>query len=376
MPTYEDWANNPYQFKMEGEQAVSYSPRYWTDLLGLQELVQSGKASPWDRQNYQMQMDAAQQAPMRDPSTLQYNAGEQDATTLSGGSPDLARIMLSLQDKLRQGTATDQERELYATTHRGLADQTYRSVVPQASDAFNPLGDQFFGALGMLGLGATGGLAGGALAAGGGLASTLGSLGTLAGIGGTAASALGGEMDQEWLQKLGLGLGAVGGIAGGVGGLANLWGTGINSLSDAAQLAGNAGRVVGGIGTVADSDVLKQAGTYLSAAGQGGAGVDTLSNIFSGGVNNLTDLARLANAAGQVTGAAGRVTGNRPLQQASSLLNIGGNVRGLLSAGQQAQDRGRQTQAQAPRTTNDGDWLSQNWQPGPWQPSQSVLWNL
>ena len=87
-----------------------------------------------------------------------------------------------------------------------MAEQTYRSVVPQASDVFNPLGDQFFGALGTLALGATGGLAGGALAAGGGLASTLGSLGTLAGTAGTGARVLGQATDQEWLQKLGMGL--------------------------------------------------------------------------------------------------------------------------------------------------------------------------
>ena len=371
MPTYEDWANNPYQFKQEGEQAVAYSPRYWTDLLGLQELVQSGKATPWDRQNYQMQMEAAQQAPMRDPSALQYDAGEQNETTLSGGSPDLARIMFSLQDKMRQGTATDQERALYATTHKNLAEQTYRSVVPQESDQFNPLGDQFFGALGILGLGATGGLAAAPLFAGGaGLASTLGSLGSLAGVAGTAASALGNEMDQEWLSKLGMGLGAAGAITGGVSGLANLWGTGLNSVSDAARLASNAGRIAGGVGQAADNDALKQAASYLSATGQAGSGLDAIATTLSGsGVNNLTDVARLAGNVGDVAQAASRVSGNPRLQQVASLLNMAKRFGG--------QGQARQPQAQAHAPLNDADWLRSNWQQWQAQPTpQSTLWNL
>ena len=65
-----------------------------------------------------------------------------------------------------------------------------------------------------------------------------------------------------------MGLGAAGGIAGGIGGLANLWSTGVQSLGDAARLASNAGRVVGGVGAIADNDVLRQAGGWLGTAGQ------------------------------------------------------------------------------------------------------------
>ena len=52
---------------------------------------------------------------------------------------------------------------------------------------------------------------------------------------------------------------------------------------------------------------------------------------------------------GQVGGAVGRVTGNRPLQQVSGLLGmgsrLGGGVQGLLGAAGQAQQRGMQPQA-------------------------------
>jgi hypothetical protein len=346
MPTYADWEANPFQFNLldyttstpEGDVgAVGYSPRYLTDMLQRQDLVEQGKATPWERQLQQNQRQAAQRAPMRDPRTLQYNAGEQDTTTLSGGSPDLAGLMFGMRQRLQQGTATDQERELFGTTLRNLSEQTYRSVVPQESDAFNPLGDQFFGALGTLALGATGGLAAAPLAAGGaGLTTTLGSLGTLAGTAGTAAGALGQEMDQDWLTKLGMGLGAAGGIAGGIGGLANLASTGVQSLGDAARLASNAGRVVGGVGAIADNDVLRQAGGWLGTAGSLGGGADAVANVLGGDTSAL----------------------------APGVRQLGGGVRGLLGAVQQAQQRGRQASGQpVPRTRPPVDWLSMRAQP-------------
>ena len=232
----------------------------------------------------------------------------------------------------------------------------------------------------MVGLGASGGLAAAPLAAGGaGLSTTLGSLGSLAGTAGQVGGLIGQGTGQEWLADLGKYLGAAGGIAGGVGGLSNLWSSGINSLGDAARLASNAGRVVGGIGTLADSDVLRQGAGYLGAAGQLGSGVETIRDVFGGGVSNLTDAARLASGFGQVGGAVGRVTGNRPLQQVSGLLGLGsrlgGNVGGLLGAAASSAACSRGS-APVQRTMNDQDWLGQNWQPGPWQQPQSALWNL
>ena len=174
------------------------------------------------------------------------------------------------------------------------------------------------------------------------------------------------------------GIGAAGGIAGGVGGLANLWGTGIQGLGDAARLASSAGRVVGGVGGLADSDFLRQGGGYLGAAGGLGSGANTIADVFGGNVSDLTDAARLASGLGQVGGAVGQVTGNRPLQQASSLLGLGGRlgggVQGLLGAAGQAQQRGA---APVPRTMNDADWLRWQGNQGPWQQNATpVLWNL
>lgn len=356
MPTLQDYYNNRFQYGLEdwntstpeGDvQAVSYSPGYVPELLDLRQKVASGQGTPWDREWYGMQEQAARAIPMRDPSTLQYNAGDDAPDRLSGGSPDLANLMLTLQDKMRQGQATDQERELYQTTERMLRDQNWRASVPQESDRFSMLGDNLFGALGTLALGATGGLAGGALAAGGGLASTLGSLGTLSGIAGTGAGVLGQATDQPWLQKLGMGLGAAGGIAGGIGGLANLWSSGVSSLGDAARLASNAGRVVGGVGAIADNDVLRQAGGWLGTAGQLGGGVDAFSNVLGGDMSAL----------------------------GPGLKQLGGGVQGLLRAAGQAQQRGGQAPGQpVPRTMSPQDWLS--WRQHPRVMPRTVLGNL
>ena len=377
MPSIQDYYNNKYQYSLEDyntsgpegdAQAVSYGPGWAPELLDLRQKVLRGQATPWEQEWYQQQANAAMAVPLREVSRLEYNAGDDAPDRVSGGSPDLGRLLLTLQDKMRSGTATPQESELFKTTYTMLADQNWRASVPQESDA-QPfgLGDNLFGALGTLALGATGGLAGGALAAGGGLASTLGSLGTLAGVAGTGAGVVGQATDQEWLEKLGLGLSAAGGIAGGAGGLANLWNTGITSVSDAAKLASNAGRVVGGVGQVADSDALKQAASYLSASGQAGGGIDTLLKALSGdGVKSLTDVARLAGGVGDVTQAAGRVSGNQRLQQVAQVLNLAKRFGG----------QGQRTpQAQTHAPLADQDWLRSNWQPWQAQP-QSTLWNL
>jgi hypothetical protein len=382
MPTLDDYYRNSTQYALEDwntagpegdQQAISYNPGYAEELLALRGKVESGQASAWDREWFQQQVNAAMGIPLRDVSRLTYNAGDEAPDRVSGGSPDLGRLLLTLQDRMRSGTATPQERDLFKTTYTNLANQHWRASVPQESDA-QPfgIGDNLIGALGTLALGATGGLAAAPLAAGGaGLTTTLGSLGTLAGVAGTAASTLGSEMDEEWLQKLGLGLGAAGGIAGGVGGLAKLWSSGVTSLSDAARLASTAGRVVGGVGAVADNDVLREAGGWLGTAGQLGSGVDTISNVFGDGVGNLTDAARLASGVGQVAGAAGKATGNRPLQQAAGLLGLGsrlgGNVQGLLGQANQAQQRGR--------ALTDEDWLRRDWRLRP-ATSDAVLATL
>ena len=196
------------------------APGYLTELFGRLDRQRSGQLQPWEAEELQQWEATARAMPTRDIGSLTAGwqgepGGEDWWKQLDPGSPDAGPIMLALRDKAQAGTATPQERALYEQV-RGMAqDWNYRASVPQASDAFNPLGDNLFGALGTLALGATGGLAGGALAAGGGLASTLGSLGTLSGIAGTGAGVLGQATDQEWLQRLGMGLGAAGGIAGG-----------------------------------------------------------------------------------------------------------------------------------------------------------------
>ena len=320
MPTVQDYYNNIYQYGLEdyttsspeGDvQAVSYNPGYLPELLDLQDKVRSGQASGYERDWFQQQYDAAMALPLRDVSQLTYNAGEDAADRVSGGSPDLARMMLTLRSKMESGQASEQEQQLFTTTLAALRDQDFRARVPQESDRFSIMGDNLLSALGVLGLGATGGLAAGALAGGGlGLAGTLGSAGTLAGIAGTGASTLGSALQQPWLQKAGLALGALGGVAGGAGGLANLWGTGINSLTDAARLASSAGRITGALGSASGNEGLRQAARYLGQAGQlgslGGGLLPTSLTDWSGtnaplAANAAPDVSNLLSAADMAT---------------------------------------------------------------------------
>lgn len=330
---------NPYQWN---EQVVAWDPNaprqspwdvtfeqvnpgYISGLLYLDDRVRSGQATPEERQEYEAQAAAARAIPMRDPASLQFGWSNAEAGSwdeggsdwwqmINGSSPDLGPVMLSIAERIAQGTATPQERHLLEQTRAYDTDWNYRASVPQASDAFNPLGDQFFGALGVLGLGATGGLAAAPLFAGGaGLATTLGSLGTLSGLAGTGAGVLGGATGQDWLSKLGLGLGAAGGVLGGLGGLSSLWGTGVQSLSDAAKLASGVGKITGAVGSASGNDALRQASRYLGQAGQlGQFGSGVLPSSFtdwSGGnsplaanvapsVQNLLSAADVATARG------------------------------------------------------------------------------
>ena len=79
MPTVEDYSRNTSQYGLEdyttstpeGDvQAVSYTPGYVQELLALRQRVQSGQATPRDREWYAMQEQAARAIPMRDVRTL------------------------------------------------------------------------------------------------------------------------------------------------------------------------------------------------------------------------------------------------------------------------------------------------------------------
>ena len=365
------------------------APGYLTGLFGRLDRQQRGQLQPWEAEELQQWEKTARAMPTRDIGALtagwQGEPGtEQWWSSLDPGSPDAGAIMLALRDKAQAGTATPQERALYGQV-RGMAqDWDYRASVPQASDAFNPLGDNLFGALGTLALGATGGLAGGALAAGGGLASTLGSLGTLSSVAGTGAGVLGQATDQEWLQRLGMGLGAAGGIAGGIGGLAHLASTGVQSLGDAARLARSAGRVVGGIGRIADEDLMQQIGRSLGTAGQLGSGAENLTALLEGKGGSLPGVARLLGPlqkiAGQFLGPGARQgsarqvpSQQRPTAPAAPAAPVPGRGAGGIQArvqeAREAQRRGVRGQVQP--TMRAEDWLR-------WTPAvpQSTLWSL
>lgn len=259
---------------------------YGPDLLARAAQARAGTLSGEARAQYDAMRQAALAVPMRDISTLRgdyrffRDEDEDRARQLGPASPDLGAILLTIDDRIAQGTASPQERALSETYTRHAASQAFDANKP---DPFNPLGDQFFGALGTLALGATGGLAAAPLAAGGaGLTTTLGSIGTLAGVAGTGAGVLGQALDEPWLRNVGLGLSAAGGLAGGIGGLANVASSGVNSLSDAARLAQSAGRITGALGRIPGADPLRQASRYLGLAGQLGQGASGAWDLLSG----------------------------------------------------------------------------------------------
>ena len=278
-------------------------------LMGQMGQTPTNALQEAEQAEWRKSVEAARAIPTRDIQALTAGWGGQSPedddwwTSLNPLSPDAAPIALRLREHMDAGTASAQERQLYGDLMEMAYGWQQRASKP---DPWNPLGDQLFGALGTLALGATGGLAGGALAAGGGLASTIGSLGTLSGIAGTGASVLGQATDQPWLSKAGQVLGAVGGLAGGASGLANLWGTGINSLSDAARLASSAGKVTGALGSATGVPGLQQAGSYLGLAGNlGQAGSDLSAGNLGAGVP------RLLSVLGQGRGIAQRLAGGQ-----------------------------------------------------------------
>jgi len=299
MPTQEDFWRNNYQYRMEDyvtagpegdTAAVSYIPRYLTDMLGLRDLVQRGKATPWEQQLFAMQAETARSVPARDVSTLRAGYGEGEGY-LGGDSPDLGHVMLNLLDKIERGQASPQERQLFDETYRLMADQTYRSVVPQASDSPIGLGDNLFGALSILGLGAGAGAALAPLAAGAGL--TLSSAAGLAGTAGTMTGMAGQALDNEALKKAGLATG----LAGGVGGLASLLSKGVSSVGD---LVGIAQKTWGTAqkGMSLASSFGKDAPSSSSSGSGGGGGMDfsQLGTILSGVVGAVGSKLSLEDA--------------------------------------------------------------------------------
>jgi hypothetical protein len=263
------------------------SPGYLPMLMQYRDRVRAGTAKDYEAEQYRKWEAEARAIPTRDIASLTsgwqgdlqgqwtdsgWQEGAQDWwSRLDPLSPDVGPIVLGIRDRIDAGTASPQKRQLFQGVMSMASDWDWRASTPQASDAFSPLGDNLLSALGVLGLGATGGLAAAPLFAGGaGLATTLGSLGSLAGVAGTGAGVLGQATDQPWLSQLGLGLGIAGGLAGGLGGLSSLWGSGVNSLSDAAKLAQSAGKITGSLGRIPGADPLKDVSRYLGYAGQAG----------------------------------------------------------------------------------------------------------
>ena len=270
------------------------APGYISALLQTAEEAEQGRLDPLQQEYWQRLRDEALAVPTRDVQQLRFSwAPEEDdwSNVLGVSSPDLGAQLLGMRSRIAQGTATPHERDLFNELRRVGSEWEYRANVPQASDAFTPLGDNLFGALAMLGTGVTGGLAAAPLLAGGaGLATTLGSLGTLAGTAGGWASTIGGATGQDWLQKLGLGLGLAGGLAGAAGGIGSALGSGLRTVGDAARLASGTSKLLSTVGSAANQPGLKQAAGYLGMAGSLGR--------LGGGTGPLLSAAQQATQGG------------------------------------------------------------------------------
>jgi hypothetical protein len=284
----------------------SYAVGYIPQLIDWSEAAQAGTLQPFEREQYEQMRQQAMAIPTRDISQLEagYPGDEGDwGRYLTPSSPDAGAIMLTLRDKIQGGQATEQERGLYDTFLAQMREQNWRASVPQPSDAFNPLSNEFFLALGALGgavggAGAFGAFAPVAGAAGGGAAaasatpsllgiptSTLSTLGAIGSYGGMGANLLGAATQQPWLQKLGLALGVGGGLAGGLAGLGNVFSTGVQNVGDVARLASSAGRLTGALGRATGIEPLQQASRYLglgAQVGQLGGGVASLLGAAQG----------------------------------------------------------------------------------------------
>jgi hypothetical protein len=297
----------------------SYAVGYIPQLIDWGEASRAGTLQPHEREQYEQMRQQALAIPTRDWTQLEAGypgEGGDWSRYLTPSSPDAGAIMLQLDDRIRSGQATGQERQLFDTFLAQMRNQDWRASVPQASDAFNPLSNEFFMALGALG-GAVGGagafgafapVAGaGAGAAGAASAaapsvlgiptSTLATIGTLGSYGGTGAGLLGSVTGTPWLQKLGLGLGVAGGLAGGLAGLGNLASTGIRNLGDVARLAGSAGRITGALGRASGVQPLQQASRYLGLGSQLGGVTNLLSaaqGVQEGATQALTEGGRMA----------------------------------------------------------------------------------
>lgn len=301
---------------------VQYTaPGYIDQILQWAERADRGELLDYEQEQWNELTAQARAVPLRDASQLyaSYTAREDDpqgANWLGFGSPDLGHFLLETRDKIAQGTASPQERQTFDEIARMGRDWNYRATVPQASDVAFGLGDQFTQALAIFGLAAGGAGALGAFApaAGAGVAagsaaaapsvfgiptSTLSTIGALSSYGGTGASVLGQATGQPWLQRIGMGLGVLGGLAGGAAGIGNVLGTGgtgVQSFADAARLAQSVGRVGGALGTATGSDALRQASRYLGLAGRLGGTVGGFFDTGPGAEAPAEQMAPIASA--------------------------------------------------------------------------------
>jgi hypothetical protein len=314
VPTY----SNPWQFPGEDRGRSTFQwepgmampdmpltpPGYIQQLLQWADQAEAGQLKDYERDQWEQMRQQAMAVPTRDLARLTSAARggfwggvpeEADAAWyLTQGSPDLGAIMLGLRDKINAGSATDAERSLFEDVRKADAYQNWVASTPQPSDAFNPLGDQFmmalnaltmavggagsFGAFGAAGAGAAGAGAGSSVL--GIPTSTLAQAGMLGGYGAQGAGMLGTALQQPWLTRLAGALGAASGLAGGVAGLGNLAASGVQNVSDVGRLLQSTGRVTGALGAVPGADPLRQAGRYLGLAGQVGQAGGGAADLF------------------------------------------------------------------------------------------------
>lgn len=302
VPSYQTSTGDVFQFDpgligKAGYQAPETRPYSGSQLLQLLDKQQSGQALSVAEQSQMQELQGQLALPTRDWRALIAPGGAYDETQRAQYpavyDPDYLGLLSQVHAAAQQGDP--QAQQLLPALRQAQDQATYNAT--QKRDPFSPLGDPFLSAMGIFGLGLGGAAAFGAFAplaaagagaaaaapaaaTGGGflgsLAPTLATIGQIGTYGGLGANVLGALTHQDWLQKLGLGLGVAGGLAGGLAGLSNAWGSGVQNLGQAAKVAQNVGRIGGALGSVTGSDALKQASGYLRLAGNLGSGVGGL----------------------------------------------------------------------------------------------------
>ena len=232
------------------------APGYLTELFGRLERQKSGQLQPWEAEELAKWEATARAMPTRDIASLtagwQGEPGtDQWWSQLDPGSPDAGPIMLALRDKMDAGTATPQERELYgrdAWAWRRIG--TSAPLCPRPATPLTRSATTCSVPLARWPLALPGAWPGARWPRAVAWPAPSARSARWAALPARVPACSGRRRTRNGCRSLAWAWVPRAASPAGVGGLANLWSTGVQVSGDAARLASNAGRVVGGVGAL------------------------------------------------------------------------------------------------------------------------------